>query len=99
MVLTVGVVFYPRFKMQLVEYYYEQLHGSEAYEYIERVRNAMFELFTEYEDDSSQSEMESYLEGSDSCIDKTVASRDDGLSGFDVFVTKVSSHIIAKKKI
>ncbi|KAL6142841.1 hypothetical protein ACLB2K_061117 [Fragaria x ananassa] len=98
LVLAVGVVFDPRFKMQLIEYYFEKLHGSEAYEYIERVRTAMFDLFTEYEDDSSQSEMESNLEFSGSCNDKTVASRDDELSGFDAFVREGSSHIVAKKK-
>ncbi|KAL6192068.1 hypothetical protein ACLB2K_038455 [Fragaria x ananassa] len=42
--------------------------------------------------------MESNLEFSGSCNDKTVASRDDELSGFDAFVREGSSHIVAKKK-
>ncbi|XP_062005939.1 uncharacterized protein LOC133723125 [Rosa rugosa] len=49
-------------------------------------RSAIFDLFTEYEDESSQSEMESNLEFSGSCNDKTMASKDDEFSGFDACV-------------
>ncbi|KAK9951399.1 hypothetical protein M0R45_006841 [Rubus argutus] len=99
LVLAVAIVFDPRFKMDLVEYYYDRLHGFDAHKYVERVRSAIFDLFTEYEDDLSQSKMELRHEVGGSYNDNMVASNDDELSGFDSwYVRGRSSNIIAHKK-
>lgn len=47
LVLAVVIVFDPRFKMSLVEYYYTKIHGSLSVSYIEIVRSALIELFNE----------------------------------------------------
>ena len=99
LVLAVAIVFDPRFKMDLVEYYYDRLHGFDAHKYVERVRSAIFDLFTEYEDDLSQSKTELRHEVGGSYNDNMVASNDDELSGFDSwYVRGRSSNIIAHKK-
>ncbi|KAL4559929.1 hypothetical protein LXL04_032075 [Taraxacum kok-saghyz] len=45
LVLAVAVVFDPMYKMSLVEYYYNKIHGSLVVTYVEHVRNALLELF------------------------------------------------------
>ncbi|KAK4492557.1 hypothetical protein RD792_003369 [Penstemon davidsonii] len=48
LVLAVAVVFDPRFKMQIVEYFYGEIYGSNALPYIQRVRNSLDDLFFSY---------------------------------------------------
>ncbi|KAG8377263.1 hypothetical protein BUALT_Bualt08G0010000 [Buddleja alternifolia] len=48
LVLAVAVVFGPRLKMKMVEFYYKKLYGSYADSYIERVRDTLVELFIAY---------------------------------------------------
>ncbi|KAL4555140.1 hypothetical protein LXL04_037751 [Taraxacum kok-saghyz] len=75
LVLAIAVVFDPRYKMSLVEYYYNKIHGSLAVTYVEHVRNALLELFNEYDEvdfkkkksnvaATSKTELELYLEES-----------------------------------
>ncbi|CAL5369639.1 unnamed protein product [Camellia sinensis] len=49
------VVLDPRFKMDLVEYYYGLIYGADANKHIQRVRNGFVDLFYEYRSDSSDS--------------------------------------------
>ncbi|KAK4489595.1 hypothetical protein RD792_005407 [Penstemon davidsonii] len=44
----VAVVFDPRFKMQIVEYFYGEIYGSNALPYIQRVHNSLDDLFFSY---------------------------------------------------
>ncbi|KAI5662940.1 hypothetical protein M9H77_22263 [Catharanthus roseus] len=48
LVLGIAVVLDPRFKMNLVEFYYDAIYGSGAYRYVERVKNAFQDLYIEY---------------------------------------------------
>ncbi|KAL0282765.1 UNVERIFIED_CONTAM: Zinc finger BED domain-containing protein RICESLEEPER 1 [Sesamum angustifolium] len=48
LVLAIAVVFYPRFKMNLVEYFYSRIYGTEAHLYIQRVRDKLVNLFIDY---------------------------------------------------
>lgn len=48
LVLAVAVVFDPRFKMDLVEYFYTRIYGANAHPYIQRVRNTLVKLFIDY---------------------------------------------------
>ncbi|CAL5323053.1 unnamed protein product [Camellia sinensis] len=50
-----GVVLDPRFKMDLVEYYFGLIYGVDANKHIQRVRNGFVDLFYEYRSDSSDS--------------------------------------------
>ncbi|KAI5658555.1 hypothetical protein M9H77_27348 [Catharanthus roseus] len=40
LVLGIAVVLDPKFKMNLVEFYYDAIYGSDAYRYVERVKTA-----------------------------------------------------------
>ncbi|KAI5660189.1 hypothetical protein M9H77_28982 [Catharanthus roseus] len=48
LVLGIAVVLDPRFKMNLVEFYYDVIYGSDAYRYVERVKNVFQDLYIEY---------------------------------------------------
>ncbi|KAI5663970.1 hypothetical protein M9H77_23293 [Catharanthus roseus] len=48
LVLGIAVVLDPRFKMNLVEFYYYAIYGSDAYRYVERVKNVFQDLYIEY---------------------------------------------------
>lgn len=39
LVLGIAVVLDPIFKMNLVEFYYDAIYSSDAYRYVERVKN------------------------------------------------------------
>ena len=53
--LAIGLVLDPRFKMDLVEYYYDRIYGDDSSRYVLRVRNAFLDLFNEYGGDSLSS--------------------------------------------
>ncbi|KAL0345468.1 UNVERIFIED_CONTAM: Zinc finger BED domain-containing protein DAYSLEEPER [Sesamum radiatum] len=48
LVLAVVVVFYPRFKLDLVEYFDSRIYGIYAQSYIQRVRDKLVNLFIDY---------------------------------------------------
>ncbi|XAR55255.1 hypothetical protein NMG60_11035280 [Bertholletia excelsa] len=53
LVLAIAVVLDPRFKLQVVEYYYGRIYGEEAPMHVKRVRSAFTDLFYEYQGESS----------------------------------------------
>ncbi|KAK9940598.1 hypothetical protein M0R45_017251 [Rubus argutus] len=91
---------YP-FSMSEHEYFEILLNGLQPmFKLVSRnTVSAIFDLFTEYEDDLSQSKTELRHEVGGSYNDNMVASNDDELSGFDSwYVRGRSSNIIAHKK-
>ena len=48
LVLAIALVLDPRFKMDLVQYYYDRIYGDNSDRYVQRVRNAFVDLFNEY---------------------------------------------------
>ncbi|XP_028095102.1 zinc finger BED domain-containing protein RICESLEEPER 2-like [Camellia sinensis] len=72
---AIGVVLDPRFKMDLVEYYFGLIYGANANKHIQRVRNGFVDLFYEYRSDSSDSM---------SCI--ALVSKNSSLSGNQLLV-------------
>lgn len=47
--LAIAVILDPRFKMDIIEYYCDILHCKEfSFTYVERVKSAFFDLYTEY---------------------------------------------------
>ncbi|XP_022859657.1 zinc finger BED domain-containing protein RICESLEEPER 1-like [Olea europaea var. sylvestris] len=95
LVSAIAIVFYPRFKMDLAEYYYDKFYGVDAHTHVERVHKATFNLFNEYDDSSSQSEVEASQEvGSSSDHEMGAFLEDhleDQLSGFDSWSTQFRS--------
>nr|XP_019703385.2 zinc finger BED domain-containing protein RICESLEEPER 1-like [Elaeis guineensis] len=73
--LAIATVLDPRFKIDIVEYYYDQLYGSDSFDYIERVRTVMFDLYNEYGGDELLAGNSSYFMSSGSTNENTSASR------------------------
>ena len=48
LVLVIAVVVDPRFKIDMVNYYFEQVYGHEVGHHIERTRSAFVDMFLEY---------------------------------------------------
>nr|DAD19684.1 TPA_asm: hypothetical protein HUJ06_021148 [Nelumbo nucifera] len=48
LVLAIAVVLDPRFKMEIVTYYYNLIYGEIAERHVTRVREAMNDLYSEY---------------------------------------------------
>ncbi|KAK9132321.1 hypothetical protein Scep_011849 [Stephania cephalantha] len=48
LVLAIAAILDPRYKMKLVEYYYRQIYGSNAQDYIKDVASGMKDLHNEY---------------------------------------------------
>lgn len=96
LVLSVAVVFDPRYKLSLVEYYYNKIHGSLAISYVEKVRSALFEIFNEYDECLSHSKVESSPKFRGSSSDTHFF--DDELCGFDSWYEKKKSNVLATSK-
>ncbi|KAI8563870.1 hypothetical protein RHMOL_Rhmol03G0142700 [Rhododendron molle] len=92
-ILGVAAVLDPRFKMKLVEYYFNRIYGEEdAIFEIERVHNYCKELLKEYEVKLNNGGIAS------SCQVESTMEVDDDLSDFDEFVTSnQTSQVLAKK--
>ncbi|KAA8538115.1 hypothetical protein F0562_027723 [Nyssa sinensis] len=55
LVLAIVVVLDPRFKMDLVEFYYNKIYESDTGKYVQRVRSAFVDLYNEYGGSSNAS--------------------------------------------
>ncbi|KAH7859226.1 hypothetical protein Vadar_033361 [Vaccinium darrowii] len=90
-ILGVAAVLDPRFKMKLVEYYFNRIYGVAALFEVEKVVDYCRELFNEYEVKLSNGARTSPCQ-----VDSSTNAEDDDLSDFDLFVSsnkgcKVSS--------
>ncbi|KAI8554868.1 hypothetical protein RHMOL_Rhmol05G0130200 [Rhododendron molle] len=91
-ILGVVAVLDPRFKMKLVEYYFNRIYGEDAIFEIERVHNYYKELLEEYEVKLNNGGIAS------SCQVESTMEVDDGLYDFDVFVTNNQTSQVSAKK-
>ena len=102
LVLAIAVVLDPRFKLALVEYYYNELYGEGGERYVDRVRNAIADLFVEYGGDLApfSSYVDNIGEGTSTCGNIDVQDDDDDkLSDFDKWYQQsCSSTILASQK-
>ncbi|PIA33846.1 hypothetical protein AQUCO_03900001v1 [Aquilegia coerulea] len=96
--LTVAVVLDPRFKMKLVEYYFQQMFETNAPECIKEVSGGIKDLFHEYSIRSTLTSFEQSLDGQienssglDGILPNVSNEANDRLSGFDKFLHETSS--------
>ncbi|KAF7141735.1 hypothetical protein RHSIM_Rhsim06G0212200 [Rhododendron simsii] len=87
LVLAVAAILDPRFKMKLIEYYYPQIYGSDAPDYIKEVLSSIKELFNEYSMCSSSLDQDSRPASN---LPTTGNGTRDGLRGFDKFLNETS---------
>ncbi|CAH1413396.1 unnamed protein product [Lactuca virosa] len=95
LVLSV-VVFDPKYKISLVEYYYNKIHGSLAISYVEKVHSALLELFNEYDEYLSHYKEESSPKFRGFSSEAHFS--DDELCGFDSWYEKEKSNVFATSK-
>ncbi|XP_071902621.1 zinc finger BED domain-containing protein RICESLEEPER 2-like [Coffea arabica] len=104
LVVAIAVMLDPRFKLALVDYYYNTLCGEGGQRYVDRVCNAIADLFVEYGGDLAL--FLSYVgdnigEGTSSFSNKNIDVQDDDdkLSDFDKWYQQsCSSTILASQK-
>jgi hypothetical protein len=81
-IMGVATVLDPRYKMDLLEYYYEKLYEQDSVEQVGRIRQLCYELIADYQLKLNQ----------DTCGDSSMleASRvaNDGLDDYDAYVQK-----------
>ena len=77
MPLAIATILDPRFKIDVVEYYYNQLYGSDSYDYIDRVSIIMFDLYNEYGGEELLAGNSNYFMSSGSGNKNASASRGD----------------------
>ena len=65
LVLGIAVVLDPRFKMDLVEFYYSEIYGNDAFRHVERIRSAFFNLYVEYGGELSSGDFSGICEDDD----------------------------------
>lgn len=101
LLLAVVVVLDPRFKLDLVKYYYARIYGSEANKYIHRIRNCLVNMFTEHGGKSSPYGLhESGLGDGKSCNTQVQEGpKEDKLSDFHAWYLQArASNILSYQK-
>nr|XP_043622006.1 zinc finger BED domain-containing protein RICESLEEPER 1-like [Erigeron canadensis]XP_043622007.1 zinc finger BED domain-containing protein RICESLEEPER 1-like [Erigeron canadensis] len=88
--LAIAAILDPRFKMKLVEYYYNQIYDADAPDHIRDVSEGIRELFNEYTIDPGSLDDEANQVGSGLAGTSNVAR--DRLRGFDKFLHESSNH-------
>ncbi|KAL0317397.1 UNVERIFIED_CONTAM: Zinc finger BED domain-containing protein RICESLEEPER 1 [Sesamum angustifolium] len=71
LVLAIAVIFDPRFKLDLVEYFYSRIYGILARSYIQRVRDKLVNMFIDYRGSFAISVNESNVmssSGAETCV-------------------------------
>ncbi|CAJ2662136.1 unnamed protein product [Trifolium pratense] len=81
-IMGVATVLDPRYKMELLEYYYEKLYGQDSLEQVRRIQKLCYDLIADYQLKFNQ----------DICADSAMleasCAADDGLDDYDAFVRK-----------
>jgi len=79
-IMGVATVLDPRYKMDLLEYYYEKLYEQDSVEQVGRIRQLCYELIADYQLKFNQ----------DTCGDSSMfeVMANDGLDDYDAYVQK-----------
>lgn len=88
--LAIAAVLDPRFKMKLVEYYYNQIYETDASTHIKAVSDGIRELFCEYAMGSISGDQD--VSPMDSNLPSTSTGSRDRLEGFDKFLHETSQN-------
>ncbi|XP_052184201.1 zinc finger BED domain-containing protein DAYSLEEPER-like [Diospyros lotus] len=104
LVLAIGVVMDPRFKMKLVEFSFSRIYGEDAETWIKVVDEGVHELFLEYVVQSLPPPT-FVLEENDNGVkievphDGNLISTSDGLTDFDVYISEIASNQQVKSEL
>ncbi|KAK1439665.1 hypothetical protein QVD17_05485 [Tagetes erecta] len=87
--LAIAAILDPRFKMKLVEYYYEQIYDTDAPDRIREVSEAIHELFDDYSVDSDS--LDDIAGRAGTSLSSTSNATRDRLRDFDKFLHETSN--------
>lgn len=85
-VVGVAAVLDPRYKMTVLEFYFEKLYGDKASEEIEKVRKLCYDLLSEYQD-----RLDSRTDGIGESFSHPNLNSSETLSEYDLFVSRKKS--------
>ncbi|KAM3287096.1 zinc finger BED domain-containing protein RICESLEEPER 1 [Capsicum chacoense] len=88
--LAIAVVLDPRFKMKLVEYYYNRIYDSDASNQIKEISDAIRELSNEYSMGSPL--LDPDTAGASGSVASTIIGTRDRLKGFDKFLHETTQN-------
>ncbi|XP_065851899.1 zinc finger BED domain-containing protein RICESLEEPER 1-like [Euphorbia lathyris] len=101
--LAVSAMLDPRFKMKLIEYYYQQIFGSGSAEIIDEVFEYIKALYNEHSIGSPLASfhqgLASQVSGSTLCLPSTERDSKDRLTGFDKYLHETSQSQGAKSDL
>ncbi|KAH7860224.1 hypothetical protein Vadar_010936 [Vaccinium darrowii] len=95
--LAIAVVLDPRYKMAVVEYYYEKIYGIiESFSYVDKVRTTFSELFDDYNSGSCSS-LEGISDGCSSSSGHSIlgSSKQQSFDGFHEWYAKAHDSSIS----
>jgi hypothetical protein len=81
-IMGVATVLDPRYKTELLEYYYEKLYGQDSVEQVSRIQQMCYDLIADYQLKFNQD-----ICGDSAMLDASCAA-DDDLDDYDAFVRK-----------
>lgn len=81
-IMRIASVLNPRYKMELLEYYYEKLYEQDSFEQVKRIQQLCYDLIVDYQLNLNQ----------ESCGDSPMLESNlvanDGLDDYDAYVRK-----------
>ena len=81
-IMGIASVLYPRYKMELLEYYYEKLYEQDSFEKVKMIQQLCYDLITDYQLKLNQENC------GDSPMLESSRMANDGLDDYDAYVRK-----------
>ncbi|KAA8525689.1 hypothetical protein F0562_007544 [Nyssa sinensis] len=94
LVLAIAVVLDLRFKMDMVQFYYNKIYESDAGKYVQRVRSAFVDLYNEYGGSSSNTSYDVHDDGRSSSVNSQLDTIEDECS-MSLIVARMALDILA----
>jgi hypothetical protein len=82
-IMAVATILDPRYKIELLQYYFPIIYGDQADDEIQRVRDICFEMLRDYNSGRMGKEA-----NCGTCVSEDVVAVDDSLVNFDNFVSQ-----------
>ena len=70
----------PKYKLKLIEYYFQKIYGDESFFEIERIRQYCYDLLKEYQHSNGSGDSTSHV--------NVVSESQDDLSDYDLFISQ-----------
>ena len=92
-IMSLAIVLDPRYKLMLLTFYFNKMYGSKANEKIDKVKNLLFELFTEYVIENIDRGVIYSQALSSTSTSSAAHEHDDTMRDYDLFVSNATTNI------